>query len=114
MSEVVDRFKPLFRPRTVAIVGASAKSTAQGNRFIRMLRQAGFAGPMEGFGDPGNDHPLDHQLPFLGDKALACRVDQIKVRTVRVSLRQRLPGGLNGNGEGASVVKRELDWLITQ
>ncbi|MBF6570145.1 MAG: CoA-binding protein [Candidatus Binataceae bacterium] len=44
MSEGVNRFTPLFRPRTVAIVGASANSAAQGNRFIRMLRQAGFSG----------------------------------------------------------------------
>jgi len=41
---VVERFAPLFSPRTVAVVGASARAIAQGNRFIRQLRDFGFEG----------------------------------------------------------------------
>jgi acyl-CoA synthetase (NDP forming) len=41
---VVERFAPLFRPRSIAVVGASGKSVAQGNLFIRHLREAGYAG----------------------------------------------------------------------
>jgi acyl-CoA synthetase (NDP forming) len=41
---VMERFKPLFEPRTIAVVGASGKGGAQGNRFIRLLREAGFNG----------------------------------------------------------------------
>ena len=41
---VLQRFAPLFRPATIAVAGASGKSVAQGNAFIRNLRQAGFEG----------------------------------------------------------------------
>lgn len=41
---VLARFAPLFRPRTIAVVGVSASSEAQGNRFIRLLRAFGFDG----------------------------------------------------------------------
>ncbi len=41
---VLERFAPLLRPRAVAVVGASAKGGAQGNRFIRLLRDCGFDG----------------------------------------------------------------------
>ena len=43
-AEIVERFAPLFRPRTIAVIGASEKGTAQGNAFIRNLREAGFEG----------------------------------------------------------------------
>ena len=41
---VVRRFRPLFLPRSVAVVGASGKSVAQGNTFIRHLQESGFQG----------------------------------------------------------------------
>lgn len=41
---VLERFAPLFRPRAIAVVGASARGAAQGNRFIRLLRECGFEG----------------------------------------------------------------------
>ena len=37
-------FGPLFRPRTVAVAGASSTGTTVGNRYIRLLRDAGFEG----------------------------------------------------------------------
>lgn len=43
-ASVLDRFTPLFMPRTVAVVGASGRASAQGNRFISHLREAGFDG----------------------------------------------------------------------
>ena len=45
MSEsVVDRFKPLFEPKTVAVIGASARGAALPNIFIRRIREFGFDG----------------------------------------------------------------------
>ncbi|MEF2545828.1 acetate--CoA ligase family protein [Aurantimonas sp. E1-2-R+4] len=37
-------FKPLFEPRTVAVLGASSKDVALANTFIRRLKDFGFSG----------------------------------------------------------------------
>ncbi|HVO89514.1 MAG TPA: CoA-binding protein [Casimicrobiaceae bacterium] len=42
--DALERFAPLFAPSTVAVLGASASTVAQGNRFIRLLRAFGFPG----------------------------------------------------------------------
>jgi acyl-CoA synthetase (NDP forming) len=42
--DVIERFKPLFEPRTVAVVGASTKGTALPNVFIRRIREFGYGG----------------------------------------------------------------------
>nr|WP_246505044.1 CoA-binding protein [Microvirga antarctica] len=39
-----DEFAPLFRPKVIAVVGASATGTTAGNRFIRLLKSGGYAG----------------------------------------------------------------------
>ena len=45
MSEsVIERFRPLFEPKTVAVVGASTKGTALPNVFIRRIREFGYRG----------------------------------------------------------------------
>ena len=46
---VLERFRPLFRPRTVAVVGASATNSTIGNTFIRR---------MQAFGYPGAIYPI--------------------------------------------------------
>lgn len=38
------QFRPLFQPHTIAVIGASATGTSAGNRFIRVLKEAGFPG----------------------------------------------------------------------
>lgn len=43
-SSVIERFKPLFEPKTVAVVGASAKGGALPNVFIRRIREFGYQG----------------------------------------------------------------------
>lgn len=40
----LEQFTPLFHPRTIAVVGASATTVSGGNRFIRNLRNFGYAG----------------------------------------------------------------------
>src|SRR5688572_360208 len=41
---VVERYKPLFEPQTVAVVGASSKGSTLPNVFIRRIRELGYAG----------------------------------------------------------------------
>ena len=41
---VIERFKPLFEPRTVAVVGASTRGAALPNIFIRRIREFGYTG----------------------------------------------------------------------
>jgi acyl-CoA synthetase (NDP forming) len=41
---LVERFKPLFQPECIAVVGASATAASGGNRFIRTLRDFGYGG----------------------------------------------------------------------
>jgi len=43
-ASVIERFKPLFEPKTVAVVGASARGAAFPNVFIRRIREFGFKG----------------------------------------------------------------------
>ena len=42
--DVIERFRPLFEPKTVAVVGASTRGAALPNVFIRRIREFGYAG----------------------------------------------------------------------
>jgi len=42
--EILERFKPLFEPRTVAVIGASARGMTFPNIFMRRIREFGFKG----------------------------------------------------------------------
>lgn len=41
---ILEQFMPLFEPQTVAVVGASTKSAALPNVFIRRIREFGYEG----------------------------------------------------------------------
>ena len=43
-TSIVEAFKPLFEPRTVAVIGASARSMTFPNVFMRRIREFGFKG----------------------------------------------------------------------
>lgn len=43
-NELLQRFGPLFEPKTIAVVGASATSMTPGNVFIRRMREFGYSG----------------------------------------------------------------------
>ena len=43
-AEVLERFAPLFSPRTIAVVGASASKPNRANVYIEQLREFGFRG----------------------------------------------------------------------
>jgi acyl-CoA synthetase (NDP forming) len=42
----LERFKPLFEPKTVAVLGASTKDVAIANTFIRRMKAFGYAGQL--------------------------------------------------------------------
>ena len=85
---VVERFAPLFRPRTIAVIGASEKGTAQGNAFIRNLREARFEGSIYPI------HPTSTQLEGLpAYRSLADVPEAIDYAYVAVSA-ERVPGAL--------------------
>ncbi len=43
-AEIQEKFRPLFNPKTVAVVGASTRGTGRQSVFIRRLKQFGFDG----------------------------------------------------------------------
>ncbi|ALG74485.1 acyl-CoA synthetase [Azospirillum thiophilum] len=43
-TSALESFRPLFHPRSIAVVGASASSVSGGNRFIRHLKAFGYQG----------------------------------------------------------------------
>ena len=43
-SSVLERFRPLFEPKTVAVIGASSRGMTFPNIFIRRIREFGFGG----------------------------------------------------------------------
>ena len=45
-ADVLERFEPLFAPKTIAVIGASATAMTHGNVFIRRMREFGYAGTM--------------------------------------------------------------------
>lgn len=42
--DVLERFRPLFEPRTIAVLGASTKDVAIANTFVRRIKAYGYAG----------------------------------------------------------------------
>jgi acyl-CoA synthetase (NDP forming) len=54
---VLERFRPLFEPRTVAVVGASSRGEALPNVFIRRVQELGFAGEI---------YPIHPSAPEIG------------------------------------------------
>jgi acyl-CoA synthetase (NDP forming) len=45
-ASIVERFEPLFRPHTVAVLGASATSITIANTFIRRMKDFGYPGAL--------------------------------------------------------------------
>ena len=45
-SRILTEFMPLFKPKTVAVIGVSSKGTALPNVFIRRIREFGYEGPI--------------------------------------------------------------------
>jgi acyl-CoA synthetase (NDP forming) len=57
--DVLEYYRPLFRPRTVAVLGASTRSVAIANTFIRRLKAYGYEGAIYPI------HPSAHEVEGL-------------------------------------------------
>lgn len=89
----VERYRPLFAPRTVAVLGASTTSTTIANTFMRRMKDFGYAGGLYPI------HPKAHEVEGLPAYAsLADTPEPVDYAYVAISARA-VPGVLrNANG----------------
>lgn len=98
---VIDRFRPLFSPKSIAVLGASASSTTIANTFIRRLKD---------FGYPGTIYPIHPKAAEVEGlrcyPSLAEAPEPIDYAYVAIGA-QRIPdvlAGANGNVKFAQVI----------
>ncbi|RMF66084.1 MAG: hypothetical protein D6740_13460 [Alphaproteobacteria bacterium] len=77
MTGARDRLEPLYRPRSVAVLGASARPTSSGGAVVRMMLKAGYAGRIVPVNPKGGDVAGLPAVPALD--ALDAPVDLVVV-----------------------------------
>jgi len=83
-----ERFRPLFAPRTVAVLGASTKNVTIANTFIRRMVEFGFAGTIYPI------HPKAHEIEgFKAYPSLAETPEPVDYAYVGVAAK-RIPEAL--------------------
>lgn len=116
---VLDRFRPLFEPKTVAVLGASAKGgNALANIFIRRMKNFGYRGELypihpqateiEGFSAyksvAETPNPVDYAFIALGAERIPALLAEAKGR---LRFAQVISSGF-AEVEGGQAVEREL------
>lgn len=99
--DTLEQFMPLFKPKTVAVIGASTKGTALPNVFIRRLREFGFEGAIYPI------HPSAAEIDGLpAYKSLAETPEPIDYAYIAIAAAQIPPllAGANGRLRFAQVV----------
>lgn len=71
MMSALDTFRPLFRPQSIAVVGASANAVAGGNRFIRHVKAYGYKGQIYPI------HPTATRIEDLTSYRSACDLPEV-------------------------------------
>ena len=70
--------EPIFEPRSIAVVGASAKPTKRGHQILRALGESGYAGPVYAVNRGGGSilgqpvYRSVEELPEAADLAVIC------------------------------------------
>ena len=116
---MLERYAPLFMPKTVAVVGASSKGNALPNVFIRRIREYGFAGeiypihPTAPTIDGLTAYPSLAATPKPVDYAYiavsgAQIPDMLKVAAGRVRYAQVVSSGFGEVDEGKDLQQRLL------
>ena len=111
-------FTPLFEPRTIAVVGASAASVAPGNRFIRHLKAFGYEGSIcpihpdaaqvEGLPAFRSVREIEQPVDYAYVAVAAAQVPAVIERFAgRVRFAQVISSGFSETADGA-VLAREL------
>jgi acyl-CoA synthetase (NDP forming) len=81
--EKLKEFQPIFYPKSIAVVGASATSIKAGSLWVEDLRSAGFAGPIYPVGTSGGRLGDLEILPSL--RLIPGEVDYVIVAVPRQS-----------------------------
>ncbi|MDB5810168.1 MAG: hypothetical protein JWN94_2290 [Betaproteobacteria bacterium] len=116
---MLEKFVPLFMPKTVAVVGASAKGTALPNVFIRRIREYGFSGDIYPIhptaptidGIPAYPNlaatpkPVDYAYIAVSGAQIP---DMLKVAAGRVRYAQVISSGFGEVDEGKDLQSRLL------
>lgn len=107
-------FEPLFKPKTIAVVGASSSAVSGGNRFIRHLRSFGYPGEIwpvhptaseiEGF----KAYPSMSELPGVADYAYIAVSSSLVPSLIRqsqekVRIAQVMSSGFGETHEGVNL-----------
>lgn len=86
--EKLKEFQPIFYPKSIAVVGASATSIKAGSLWVEDLRSAGFAGPVYPVGTSGGRLSDLEILPSL--RLIPGEIDYVIVTVPRQSVLQVL------------------------
>jgi acyl-CoA synthetase (NDP forming) len=111
---VVERFRPLFTPRAVAVLGASTTSTTVANTFLRRMKEFGYAGRLypihpkagEIEGLPAyasiadTPEPIDYAYVAIGARAIP---DVLRNARGRVRFAQVISSGFGEVADGADL-----------
>ncbi|WP_299654075.1 acetate--CoA ligase family protein [uncultured Jannaschia sp.] len=117
-ASAAETFRPLFEPRTVAVLGASTKDVSIANTFIRRLRTFGYAGPIypihpkakeiEGLAAypslADTPEPVDYAYVAIGAKRIP---DALAAANGRCRIAQVISSGFGEIEEGKDL-EREL------
>ena len=116
---VLDRFRPLFEPRTVAVLGASAKGSGTlANTFIRRMKDFGYRGEIYPVHPQATEieslaaypslaktpNPVDYAFVALGAERIPALLAQAQGR---VRFAQVISSGF-AEVEGGQAIEREL------
>ena len=64
MPDILKELEPVFYPKSIAVIGASADESKNGSQFLGALRKAGYRGSLYGVGRGGG---TSHGLPLYPD-----------------------------------------------
>ncbi len=115
---VLERFRPLFEPRTIAILGASTKGVTMANTFIRRMKEFGYAGELypihpqaaeiegvaayKSLGE--TPKPIDYAYVAIGAERIPALLGEARGR---VRFAQVISSGF-GESAGGEVLERQL------
>ena len=117
---MLERYAPLFMPKTVAVVGASSKGNALPNVFIRRIREFGFAGDIypihptaptiDGIPAYPNLAATPKPIDYAYIAVSAAQIpDMLKVAAGRVRYAQVVSSGFGEVDDGKDLQQRLLE-----
>jgi acyl-CoA synthetase (NDP forming) len=113
----VERFAPLFAPKTVAVLGASTSSTTIANTFIRRMKDYGYAGALYPIHPKAREveglpcyaslaetpEPVDYAYVAIGARSIP---EALRKANGRVRFAQVISSGFGEVAEGAALQEK--------